>query len=392
MNSSSYIKKNRGTITIPRGFGKLLLVFFGVRIVLIIITQLTRATPFLCYDDFYTYDKITTLSSAKISSQIDFRNCYYMICMYLNRIRIGEYITGTRILNVILYFFLCFKIYRISKLLGYENKTCKTILIFMMISPYYVIYSMVPLREILCAFCVFYLFWAFLRFEKEQKINWITFIIIAALLYFVRVYILEVLLFFILLYKLKDSHWGIKILLLVIVGFSVIYLFSSKTYLYVLNDKMEHYVYNGITSTGVLSKIAVTGFNNVYNLVFLLPFVQLIPLPGAYDIYYTSNSWSAWITFFSGVAGFVLPYFWMHIYGVFRDKSKSLERVLALFYLAFVIIIAVAEPGNSRFFFFTTPVFYLFGVSEFILKFRKNPKNILFGCVCACIPYLYLLM
>lgn len=371
--------------------------YFLARLLFSIISMLMNTVPFICYDDYFIYDKIQQLTKERILNLFAFRNCYYLICMYLNKIRFFDVITGPRILNVILFYFVCLKIRSIAELLSYDKKTQKIIMCLFALSPYFIIYSMIPLREVICAWGVVYILWDFLRYEKGMKINKLLLIFFFIILYFTRVYILEVLLFVIASFKCRKSKWYIKYIIVILILLSALYFIKySDTYLYVLNDKVEHYINNNIKSTGHLSKLSINKVSDLYKLFLLIPYVQMLPLPGAVEPYYTFNSWSGWITLFSGISAFNIPYFWIHIYRIFKyrdkDKNKELETVIAIFYIIFLILIALTNPGNARFFFFINPVFYLFGINEFVRMKSMNNRNLLYGLFAVSIPYIYLVI
>lgn len=345
--------------------------------------------PFLCYDDLNIYDKISGLSSREIMHWFTFRNCFYFVCNIFNNIRLGEYLTGTRILNVFLWFFTCFKIKGICELLGYERKISNTIFRFFMISPLYVIYSLSALREVICAWGVCCLLYAFLRYDKEGSINWVTTISMTIILFFTRTGIVEILGVVILAYILREGKWYVKSLLAIAVIVAIIVFFRSENYIYVVNNKVTAYLQSDSTLTGKLSFIEVRSFKDIYKFILLIPYVQMIPLPGAFETFYTFNSWSAWVTLFSGISAFFLPFFWIF---VFKSKKSSAEKVILLFYLVMTILLSMIQPNNSRFFFFATPIYYMFGIKCFIDNTRNKPNNVLLGVLFAVVPYAYLLI
>lgn len=383
----------RRTIKVSNYIIKAIFLYIIVRILFISITVITKALPFTCYDDYYIYNEITELSQERILNLFIFRNCYYLLCMCLNKIRFFQYITGTRILNVVIYLFTCIKIYNITRYLDFDRRTSRTITTFMILSPYYIIYSMAELREIICVWGIVYLIWTLFRYEKEHKINWFKTILMMVLLYFTRVYILEILVLSIMAYKFRNSSPKFKILLISVAFMTCGYfIFVNRYYLYVLNDKIRNYVFNESVELGLLSKLQIRRFSDIYKLIFLIPYVQISPLPGAIESYYSFNSWNGYLTMCSGIAAFVLPYFWLHIYRLFKYKKLELERIIGNFYLIFIVVLASTEPANARFSFFITPIYYIFGIREFNMRIRNNITSVLLGLVFFCIPYLYLLL
>lgn len=135
----------------------MLFLFFFVRILVMVLTISMNSQPFLCYDDLYIYDKISNLHIYDIIHWFKFRNCYYAVCMYLNKMRFGSYITGARILNTVLWLATCYKIREITIYLQYPSKVRTSIFKFMMFAPGYILYSMAQLREVICTWGVCYL-------------------------------------------------------------------------------------------------------------------------------------------------------------------------------------------------------------------------------------------
>lgn len=391
------LRGNFGKIYIEKIPSYLMIVLLGVvfaRILFLFISYVFETVPYICYDDLYIYSTIEKMSTAQIINRLTFRNIYPMISMYLNPYRIGEYISAARLLNVVVFILMIVKIDKIAEMLDFSIQTRRSLALVFAFSPFFIIYSMVQLREVLCAYFVIYLFWVFISFEKKRHFSWIRALVIAILLYYTRTYILEALLAIIILYKAKDGKWYIKCLLALFVVVLVGYFLRDVNYMYVLNDKIEFYVKDEDIGGGFLSKIQVTGLENIYNLLFLIPFVQISPLPSSFQTeYYDFNSWASIVTYASGIAAFFVPYFWLNALKVFFSKNGPIySKLILLFYLAFVVLIAVIEPQNARFMFFTTPIFYFFGVDGFVKLKQQNPKNILLGFACMFVPYLYLLI
>lgn len=379
---------NKG-INIDRYSCFVIFIFLTIRLILIIVTEFSGSTPFLVYDDYMIYNRITRLDNFDLENTLIFRNCYYWICLYLNKIRLGSYFTGTRILNVLLWYHACIKIKNIASLFKYDEKVTRSCFVFMAASPIFVFYSMVPLRECLCAWLVINLICTFLSYENGLNINYISVICELIILYFIRTGILEALIIVILLYKFKTFKPYLKIIL-IIFTFAILYnLFHSFNYMYVINDKLQSYIFNDKVSTGFFARLSINKISDVYKLIILIPLVQIIPLPGAFEkTLFSWNSWGAWITLFAAIPAFFLPYFWSYVYNM---RKSNLEKVVLLFYFIMVVILAVSNPSNSRFFFFTTPIYYLFGIRGFYLKKDKNRKNVIYGILFSIIPYLYLL-
>ncbi len=370
---------------------KFFLIYCLARIALWILTFYTNASPYICYDDYYTYDKLNSITASEIANWLNFRNIYYLICPVLNRIRFFNYISGPRILNFILFYILCIKLKEIAELLGYDKKNIKLMLIIFALSPYYTVFSMVSLREVICSYCVVYIFWAFFCYLKRGKTNILGILIIAVVLYFTRVYILEVLAFVIGIYMLLHSNFKAKSFFFLAALILLVYiLINWDKYLYVLNNKFNGYVVDSTHGTGMLSRLEIHKISDIYKLAILIPFFQISPIPGAIHQSLTENSWSGWISYFSGVAAFFVPYCWIHIYKIIKKMSAELNIVV--FYLIFIVVIAVTKPDNSRFGFFLTPFFYLFGCLEFKKMQSKSPANIIIGILFAAIPYMYLLI
>lgn len=368
---------------------KVIMCFLVVRIFIIVLSGLLNTTPFLCYDDLNIYDKITSLYDFEIRHWFNFRNCYYWICTVFNNIRIGEVLTGTRILNTVLWFITCFNLKSIVTYLGYSNKSVKIITLFMAVSPVYAFYSMVPLREVLCAWTVVSLIELFLKYEINHEISWIKICFFSVLLFFVRTGVLEMMLVVFWGYKFKDGKAHIKILLGILTLVLLTYFMTNENYMYVLNNKFENYLSRESALHGMLSLIEVKKPLDFYKFVLLIPYVQLIPLPGTHESFYTQNSWSNWITMFACLQAFVFPFFWKY---VIRGKKSVLEKLVLLFYFIALIILSLSQPNNSRFFFFISPIYYIFGLNSMVLSLEKSKRNIIGGCLFAILPYVYLLV
>ncbi|MBR2876538.1 MAG: hypothetical protein IKC01_05325 [Clostridia bacterium] len=391
------LRSNFGKIYIEKLPSYLMMAIMGAifaRCLFLFVSRLLETVPFICYDDLYIYSAIEEMSAAQIKNRIVFRNIYPMISMILNPYHIGEYISAARLLNAVVFILMIVKLDKIAEMVDVPEKTKKALALVFAFSPYFIIYSMVQLREVLCAYFVVYLFWAFISFEKKRHFSWVKTLIIAALLYYTRTYVLEVIVAIIALYKAKDSKWYVKLMLALFLVAAVGYFLSDADYMYVLNDKIEFYVTEETLGGGFLSRIEVTGIENLYNLFLLLPFVQISPLPSSFQTeYYDSNSWAAIITYASGIAAFFVPYFWLNTIRVlFSKESQVYSKLMLLFYLAFVGLIAIIEPQNARFMFFTIPIFYFFGVDGFIKIRQENPKNIIWGLLFMFVPYLYILI
>ena len=366
-----------------------------LRVLFLCVSALFDTVPYICFDDLHIYRTIEAMKVDEILNKLVFRNIYYMISLYLNPYSFGEYISAARALNFVVFILLIVKLDEIMELFDVDKKTRKILSMLLAISPYYIIYSLVQLREVLCAYFVLYLFCAFVSFEKNKKIPWIRVVAVAILLYYTRTYVIEVLAVILICYKSKGSKWYIKFLLVTIIVFAVWYFINDEYYMYVLNNKFNFYVTGEESGggSGLLSKIKITGIHNIYNILFLIPYSQITPLPGAYQTeYYDFNSWASLITYASGIAAFFLPYFWSNTISTLFSKKKSVyPKLLLVFYLCFLLIIAATEAHNSRFMFFTTPIFYFFGVEGFVKAKQADVKNILLGVICMFIPYFYIL-
>lgn len=380
------------TSGLPEYVKKGIVFFVLFRFLFVILSMLFETVPFICYDDQFIYNKIGDLTTSEILNKMAFRNNYYLISSVLNNFELNEYITGTRILNFFLMIYSMILLNKIAEILDFDITTRKYLTLMIVISPYYIIHSMVQLREVICLVCVLYLFYSFFYYEKFKKINWIKLIIVSVILYFTRTYVIEVFLLVFLFFKLRHSKWYTKFALVLFVLILFLFFVNNWEYMYVLEHKFEHYILDSSKSTGLLSKFHITGFGNLYNLFFLVPFVQLGNLPGAYQVeYYTSNSWANWLTFSAGIFAFNLPYFWNNIITIFRNKGNDLKKSILFFYFVFILIIAIAEPTNARFSFFITPIYFLFSIEGFVTLVSKDRKKLLIGLLFALMPYIYLL-
>lgn len=365
------------------------MIYCATRILLIAITIFSKTTPFICFDDLYTYDTLSRWDSVLIRNYVHFRNSYYFLCMVLNRFRIFEFVTGPRLLGGILWFFACVDVKQIATYLGCSKKHSKIIFLILILSPYHMFYSLAQLREVIVAWEVIYLIKCFVRYVNKMKVPVAGVIVVSIFLYFTRTGIFEMMGACFLLYILRDSKWYIKLITMCLAGTLLMYLFVfNDNYLYVLNNKISGYLSGQTKSDGLLSRIEVTGISNVWHLILLIPYVQIIPLPGAFEAFLDWNSWGAISTFFSGLSSFFIPFFWIHIFG--KGKSES-EKYILLFYFGIVTLLALAQPNSSRFFVFTTPIYFLFGIEEFLIRWRKQRFNFLIGLVFSGVPYLYLL-
>lgn len=387
---------NRNCLSINESVLELCVLYFEIRIMFLVISQMFNTTPFICYDDQFIYHTIDELSREQIVHYtFTFRNNYYLLSMFLNKFEWTEYYSAARLLNVFLLFIIILQLRQLLNILCIDRSATKSILLVIALSPYFVIYSVVQLREIICLWGMITLFSMFLQYEKTHRLRNIRIIIVSIILYTTRTYVLEAVLLVFALYKLRNGKWYYKVAIC-IAALIVVLLFSSNVdYMYVLNNKYEHYVMAGNGATGLLSKLSINGPLDLYKLFFLIPYEQISPLPGTYETYYTSNSWAAWITFVSGISSFFLPYFWLEVANTIK-KRKILDYeyrlLLLLVYFLFIIIIASTQPGNSRFMFFVTPIYYIFSIIGMQRLCKKKSKNLIVGLIFACIPYLYLLI
>ena len=368
-------------------------VFVVSRAIFIVISVAFNTAPYICSDDLFLYSKITNDNIGQyLYNAFIWRNNYYFISSVLNNYGINEYFSASRLLNIILMLSLLLKLHKITVYMDIDRKTRIAFLVFLSCYPYYIIYSFVQLREILCLWGVVSLFEVFFRYIKEGKINWIYTVGIAVILYTTRTGILEIMVILFFYYIIKDKKFGYRALMMICLIVMIFLFLSNSDYMYVIGDKFEVYFNSETQRTeGMLSQLRVKSILDIYKLIILLPYVQISPLPYGYLQELSLNSWGAQLTFLAGIPAFLLPYFWTECIDVLKKRIDELQWILIIFYLIFLVLIAISQPNNARFPFFISPIYYLFSIKRLFKSSINGPILLLAGMTFFTIPYFYML-
>ncbi|NFO47804.1 hypothetical protein FDB40_12860 [Clostridium botulinum] len=360
------------------------------RIIFLMLSVSLRLQPFLSYDDVFFYDPISVEQLNPLKYYLIHKEIFYVIAAICNKLRINELLTGTRLFNFTIYFLCCICIRRICIRLNYNKNISNKIFICFLVLPYYLFYSVSTYKDILCMYSVLALFDMYLSHRNKEKISLLNLIILSSALYFVRFGIFESFIALILGIELIEKKNYKKFGILIFIITIGVVIFMNSNYSYVFMDKYNAYVLGGHSSkgsAGLLGKFEVTSIKNVYNIIPLVIYGQITPLPGTYmSEYLQSNSWGAMIGYFGFISAFLIPYFWDYIFCVNKNKH---EKIIITFYILWIISIMITNPGTNRFLFFITPIFYFISINNLIRNFKKI-YLLTSGLVCFTIPFIYL--
>lgn len=368
-----------------------IIIYVISRLILAGITYTFGLEPFLSYDDKVLYNQVRISDNINYLHYMRQRQIFYIICALLNQIRIGA-LTGPRIFNLCVYFLMCIEIRKLCMYMGYAEKTSNFIFYTFLFIPYYLFYGSSLYKDIAVAFCVIKLLNLYMEYKMDNKLHLIKIVVVAFFLYFFRFGVLESLVLLLLFNYLITTSSKLKYFVIAIIILGVIYfLVNNYMYWYVFEQKMDAYVKRSVVETGFLGRIRITHishfsdlFINMIKLVLLFLYTQMHPWPGAVLAILQGHSWAGIIGCFSIVQVFMIPFFW---YYVIRVKKNIYEKNVLFFYLVWEVILMIISPELSRFFYFITPIFFLFAIKTFYEK--KGKFLVLFGC---CFSFSYILL
>lgn len=351
------IKKNR---IILLGF----LIYTLTHLILFFLTDFFQLTPFMSHDDMNLYDGLGLEVFREAKHYLNQRQVFILICGIFNQIRIGKIFTGTRILNIVIYWLVCIKIRKISLLSGYSEKFTNIIFIFFTLIPYHLIFTSTLYKDTMCAYLVLKIFEMYFVYKQTNKVNILVLTFCGIMLYFLRFGLVESLICLMAWDYIKNKKSSIKIIFCILIcGGIALIMLSQPYYVYLLKQKIDAYFLEAEIETGLLRYFRITKIGNIFRLPFLIVFAQIHPWPTNYPAFLSVRSWGALVGYFSYIQIFFIPFFW---YYILKKKKNENEKSLILYYVMWMVVLAISSPGTSRFFFFLSPLFFLISVKSFL--------------------------
>lgn len=349
--------KRKMKFKIDKNFLTVLCLFLITRVGLLLLSNIFNLIPYMSYDDYIQYDRITLKTSSTIFYYLRIRQIFLWICAVLNTFHINDYINGPRIFNLILSLFICIDLKQLSQYIGFDKKKSKKFIIFFIILPFYIIFLSSEYKDVLCLYLTLKFFIFYFEYIEHKQINYGKLLICSLLLYFCRYGVLEsLIIFFTMDYIIRTKKFRYKLftIIAIITIFSAIFSYDS-TYFIIMLQKMARFT-EDVSSTGLLSKIAVRSIKDIWKLPLLIFYGQISPLPtNKPDL--GINSWSSVLGIISFFQYFFVPFFW---YSVLFQKKNQKEKLLLYFYFIWLIILLIASPAIQRFHFFISFIFYIF--------------------------------
>lgn len=370
---------------------KILVVFIIAHLLVFLISNIFNIEPFISWDDSKIYYPARIDTLFDVNSYLITRQFFIVIAAYLNSfIACGEWINGTRILNIILSYFIIIEVGKLCKTMGYKDIHTYNIMLFLAISPIIQLWMGSLYKDVLCAFLVLKIINIFICL-KGTIINYIIGLICIIFLFFVRAGIVEILLAMLMIWYLINNKKLVRyiiIIFFVVILCGIIIKFGNQ-YNELLSQKVDGYIFNTTEETGLLSLIRVTTWKDWWKIPLCVIWLQISPVPSLNIVApFDKISWMNLLSLLSIIQYYFIPYFWFYI---FKNRKNRNEKFVLIFYLFWVLFISITELNNSRFYVFIAPFFYVFSIHSIILN-KGNRRLKLIGASFCIIWFIFLLL
>lgn len=339
------------------------------RVIFLIFVSLSEIPPYLCYDEENVYAQVKGIE-IEYMVWIKARQIYYILSSWMNYFYINEFINLSRTINIALLGMTCLEVRKTTDYFEWPRHSAKVLSVCILLAPYYLFCTSFRIKDILCMYLTCKLLNYYFYYLKRNKIKWLEAGLYFLVLWGVRWGVAES----ILLICLGEQAWRNKkkrmLYLLtggVILAAVFCIAFSNATYRSLFSQKLLYFSFD-IESTGFLSHLVVRNVKEIYKLVLLLPFTLVMPI-GNWKIWKMEPIyWSNIMGLFSFVQFFLLPSFY---YYIFRIRKTEPEKLAALFFCIWHIVLSIASPHNFRHLIFITPFFYMFSIRALMGKRKK---------------------
>ena len=364
------------------------LLYFGLHLFFLLIMVIVPVLPYFTYDDFNIYSVYTMkdLSMDYIKS----RQIFICICCYLNSWFPGKIINGPRVFNIVLFFFSIKEVIRLCKAYDYDENTIRKIIIFLILSPQYLIISCCMIKDVLTMYCVLRSVRGLLNYTDKEQQNKLWFFFVLIVLYFTRFGLLELIAFvFAITLIMKSKHKVVWFILLsIVIAYGTYKILANQHYVYLLKLKLDFMESDKTTEEGFMNYLRIGSPNQAYRLIFALPYMLLLGVPSIAGLYKTPLLWLNIIGFFSFITLFLLPSFYSRCISIIKGKNKN--ELMSLGYFAtYHIMIALTSPSLFRYLFCIAPFFVIFSIRE-LSDIEKKHNMIIAGGAFSCLYVFYL--
>lgn len=371
------------------------LLYFGAHLLFLLIMYLVPVLPYFTYDDLNIYS-VYTIKDLSLD-YFKTRQIFIYMCCYLNSWFPGEIINGPRLFNIVLFYFSIREVVRLCKIYGYDENTIRKITLFLIISPQYLIISCSMIKDVLTMYCVLRSVRGLLNFtdKEQQNMPWFCFVLIV--LYFTRFGLLELIaIIFAITLIMKSKHKVVWLTLLsIVIAYGVYKILANQNYVYLLNQKLDFMASNKSTEEGFMNYLRINSPNQIYRLIFALPYMLLLGVPNIAGLYEPPLLWLNIIGFFSFITLFLLPSFYSRCISIIKGKNKN-ELMSLGYFAAYHILIALTSPSLFRYLFCIAPFFVIFSIRELSVRelsdLTKNHNLKIAGGIFSLLYVLYLVI
>ena len=339
----------------------LVMLYIFTRVGFLLVLKIAPVLPYFTYDDYNIYSQVG-ISDLSLDYFL-LRQLFINFCCILNWLIPGTILNGTRVFNIVVYFFGIREVVLLCKSFEYKTETIEKISILLILMPQMIIISCSMIKDVLLIYLVIRSIRGIIYYLDKRQQNYVWLVFVLILLCFTRYGLVEMIAFvFALALVIRSKHKFIWLTVIAIaLVFAVYLLLSYDKYIYLLTQKMELLQTDKSVETGLMNYLRISRPSQFYRLVFALPYMLTLGVPDFRQLSGESVLWMNLTGFFSFISLFLIPAFYYSVFSIVKNRQRN--ELLALgFFSIYHVITAINSPSLSRYMICVYPIFIAFSI------------------------------